>query len=295
VTKKATVIKLNEQPPLEDNDLQGLFLKAPGFLVTEQHTPGQFNFSYRGLGNPQESEFTLVLRDGLPLMSDWIGFPTLYYLPLPQAISEIEFIRGGSSLLFGPEPAPVVNFITKYPAPGSPWNFYTEQIGGAYGYYSTFNVIQEAMGPLEFRLDGGYVRADGQRDNSQYELWQTDLYLGYRPDEHQLLSLEFYSSRFDGGDPGRITYKQFVNDPNFSFTPFNNDWVDRYTTILSYQRDFGDGWLAGERVVHSSGDRRAHRGELQSRSAPSISFKYHVRLRGIQQWRGRCAFPEAVG
>jgi outer membrane receptor protein involved in Fe transport len=95
-------------------------------------------------------------------------FPTLHYLPLPQAISEIEFIRGGNSLLFGPEPAPVVNFITKYPAPGSPWNFYTEQIGGAYEYYSTFNVIQEAMGPLEFRLDGGYVRSDGQRDNTIY-------------------------------------------------------------------------------------------------------------------------------
>jgi Fe(3+) dicitrate transport protein len=229
VTKKATVIKLDQQPPVEDNNLQELFTKTPGFLITEQHTPGQFNFSYRGLGNPQESEFTLALRDGLPLMSDWIGFPTLYYLPLPQSISEIQFIRGGSSLLYGPEPAPVVNFVTKHPEPGSPWSFYTEQIGGAYGYYSTFNVIQEAVGPLEFRLDGGYVRSDGQRDNSQYELWQTDLHVGYRPDEHQLLALDFYSSRFDGGDPGRITYKQFVNDQNFSFTPYNNDWVDRYT------------------------------------------------------------------
>ncbi|MGB9473562.1 MAG: TonB-dependent receptor [Candidatus Udaeobacter sp.] len=259
VTKKATVIKLDQQPPLEDNDLQGLFLKAPGFLVTEQHTPGQFNFSYRGLGNPQESEFTLVLRDGLPLMSDWIGFPTLYYLPLPQAISEVEFIRGGNSLLFGPEPAPAVNFVTKYPAPGSPWNFYTEQIGGAYGYYSTFNVIQEAMGPLEFRLDGGYVRSDGQRDNSWYNLWQTDLYVGWRPDEHQLLALDFYSSRFEGGDPGRITYKQFVNDPNFSFTPYNEDWVDRYTTILRYERDFGDGWLLQAKgwFTHQEIDARA--------------------------------------
>ena len=80
---------------MENNNLQDLFLKAPGFQITEQHTPGQFNFNYRGLGNPQESEFTLVLRDGLPLMSDWIGFPTLYYLPLPQSISEIQFIRGG--------------------------------------------------------------------------------------------------------------------------------------------------------------------------------------------------------
>jgi len=163
VTKKATVIKLDQQPPVEDNNLQELFTKAPGFLITEQHTPGQFNFSYRGLGNPQESEFTLVLRDGLPLMSDWIGFPTLYYLPLPQSISEIQFIRGGNSLLYGPEPAPVVNFITKHPAPGSPWNVYTEQIGGAYGYYSNYNVIQEAVGPLEFRIDGGFVTADGQR------------------------------------------------------------------------------------------------------------------------------------
>jgi Fe(3+) dicitrate transport protein len=49
VTKKATVIKLNQQPPVEDNNLQELFTKAPGFLITEQHTPGQFNFSYRGL------------------------------------------------------------------------------------------------------------------------------------------------------------------------------------------------------------------------------------------------------
>jgi Fe(3+) dicitrate transport protein len=95
VTKKATVIKLDQQPPIENNNEQDLFVKAPGFLITEQHTPGQFNFSYRGLGNPQESEFTLVLRDGLPLMSDWIGFPTLYYLPLPQSIKEIQFIRGG--------------------------------------------------------------------------------------------------------------------------------------------------------------------------------------------------------
>lgn len=126
VTKKATVIKLEQQPPVENNNLQEEFTKAPGLLVTEQHTPGQFNFSYRGLGNPQESEFVTVLMDGVPLASDWIGFPTLYYLPLPQTVSEIQLIRGGSSLLYGPEPAPAVNFVTKHPVPGSPWNFYAE-------------------------------------------------------------------------------------------------------------------------------------------------------------------------
>ena len=104
VTKKATVIKLDQQPTVVNNNLQELFTKAPGLLITEQNTPGQFNFSYRGLGNPQESEFVTVLLDGVPLASDWIGFPTLYYLPVPQSVSEIQEIRGGSSLSTGRSP-----------------------------------------------------------------------------------------------------------------------------------------------------------------------------------------------
>jgi len=82
-------------------------------------------------------------------------------------------------------------------------------------------VIEEAAGPLEFRLDGGYSHADGQRDHSAYDIWQADLYVGYRPDEHQLLALEFHASRFDGDDPGRLSITQFEENPNQSTTPFN--------------------------------------------------------------------------
>ena len=243
VTKKATVIKLDQQPTVVGNNLQELFTKAPGLLITEQQTPGQFNFSYRGLGNPQESEFVTVLMDGVPLASDWIGFPTLYFLPLSQSVSEIQEIRGGSSLLYGPEPAPAVNFVTKHPAPGSPWNFYTEQIGGSNGLYQTYNVFQEAYGPVEFRLDGGYVRSDGQRDNSQYDEWQSNLYLGYRPNEEQLLALDFHASRFSGGDPGRLTFPQFRQNEDLSTAPFDHDWVDRYSVVLRDEWAFADGWL----------------------------------------------------
>ena len=84
VTKKATVIKLDQQPTVINNNQQEIFSKAPGLLITEQQTPGQFNFSYRGLGNPQESEFLLALQNRVPMATDWIGFPTLYYTQLPQ-------------------------------------------------------------------------------------------------------------------------------------------------------------------------------------------------------------------
>src|ERR1051325_3129266 len=111
--------------------------------------------------------------DGVPLASDWIGFPTLYYLPFPQSVSEIQFIRGGSSLLYGPEPAPAINFVTKRPPPGAPWELYTEQVGGPYGLYTTYNVIEEAVGALEFRLECSYAHSDGQRDHSASDIWQS--------------------------------------------------------------------------------------------------------------------------
>ena len=206
VTKKATTIKLDKQPPVENNNLQELFTKAPGLIVSEQQNPGQYNFSYRGLGNPQESEYTLFLQDGLPLMADWIGFPTLYYLPVPQSVSEIQVIRGGSSLLYGPEPAPAVNYVTKRPAPGSPWGAYVEQTGGPDNTYSSYASVGEASGPVEFRMDGYYRTSDTQRDFNHYDLWQANGYVGCRPDSHQLLALDVHAHRFEGEDPGRLNY-----------------------------------------------------------------------------------------
>jgi Fe(3+) dicitrate transport protein len=243
VTKKATVISLDKQAPMQGNNNQELFTKAPGLVVSEQQNPGQFNYSYRGLGNPQESEYTLFLQDGLPLMAEWIGFPTLYYQPVPQSISEIQFIRGGSSLLYGPEPAPAINFVTKHPAPGSPLAGFFEQVGGPNGFYNSYASVQQASGPLEFRMDADYQTSDGQRNNGWYDLWQANGYLGYRPNNNNLIAFDVHASRFNGGDPGRLTLAQFENDQNFSTTPYNENWVDRYNFVLRYEANLGDGWL----------------------------------------------------
>ena len=116
VTKKTSVTKLELVPTIEDNNQRQLFSRTPGVFVSEQPAATQFNLSYRGLGNPQESEFVLLLQDGIPISTDWIGFPTAYYMPLPQSLAEVQLIRGGSSLLYGPNPAPAVNLVSKRPA-----------------------------------------------------------------------------------------------------------------------------------------------------------------------------------
>ncbi|MGI8436326.1 MAG: TonB-dependent receptor family protein [Chthoniobacterales bacterium] len=299
VTKKATVIKLDQQPPVENNNLQEQYTKAPGLIVSEQQNPGQYNFSYRGLGNPQESEYTLFLQDGLPLMSDWIGFPTLYYLPVPQSVSEIQVIRGGSSLLYGPEPAPAINYVTKHPTPRTPWSGYFEQTGGPDSTYSSYGSVQEASGPVEFRADGYYGTSQTQRGSNKYDLWQANGYLGWRPSAQQLIALDVHASRFDGEDPGRLSYAQYLANPDQAVTPYNHNWVDRYTVALRYEAEFGDGWLLQAKAwyTHQDIDSRAA-GNIAANGAfpTSTTFGYEefnnggLDLRLRKRWGGDSIF-----
>jgi Fe(3+) dicitrate transport protein len=296
VTKKASVIKLDQQPPVQNNNLQELYTKAPGLIVSEQQNPGQFNFSYRGLGNPQESEYTLFLQDGIPLMSDWIGFPTLYYLPVPQSVSEIQIVRGGSSLLYGPEPAPAINYVTKHPLPGTPWSAYIEQTGGPDSTYSSYGAVEEANGPVELRIDGYYGRSDTQRASNSYDLWQANGYVGWRPDANQLLALDVHASRFDGEDAGRLTFAQFLEDPNQSVTPYNHNWVDRYTVALRYEATFGD-WLVQAKgwYTHQDIDSRAAGNIAPDGSFPTnTTFGYEEFNNGGVDLRARLKWGEGT-
>jgi len=241
VTKKTAITKLDQQPTVIDNNDRQLFNKSPGLLVTEQNTPSQFNLSYRGLGNPQESEYVLVLQDGIPIGSNWIGFPTLYYQPLPQSVREVQLLHAGNSLIYGPEPAPAVNFVMRKPTPGEPSTGYSEHVGGSHGLYSNFNALEGSKGAFEYRADFGYEGKDGWRQNSASRRLQGDLYLGWRADDSQLLSLELSGYHLGAGDPGRISYAQYRADPAVSLTPYNRDWVDRLSATGTYVRESSGG------------------------------------------------------
>lgn len=242
VTKKTSVTKLDLLPTIVENNQRELFSRTPGLFVSEQQTATQFNMSYRGLGNPQESEFVLVLQDGLPISTDWIGFPTLYYMPLPQSLEEVQLIRGGSSLLYGPEPAPAVNLVSKRPAADQPFGGYSENVVGSDGLFSSYNTIEGSSGRVSFRGNFGYVKSNGQRDNGASRVAQEDLYLAYRPTTASTWYLEFHTHDASSGDPGKLSYAQYVANENQSPTPFNHDWVSRTSVTLGNDSDLGNGW-----------------------------------------------------
>ncbi len=239
VTKKTSITKLDNIPTVVDNNLRELFVQTPGLFVSEQQTGSQFNLSYRGIGNPQESEFVSVMQDGIPLEGDWIGFPTLYVLPLPQTISQVQLIRGGSSLLYGPEPGPVVNFVSRKPDPNREFGGYSENVVGKNGLSGTFNKISGTVGQWDYLVDAHYRSDDGQRDNAGSILKGADLHVGYRPDDIGYWALDFHGYEFAGGDPGKYGFPVFQRDQNFTPTPYNKDWVDRYVLSLSNDQHIG--------------------------------------------------------
>lgn len=236
VTKKTSITKVENIPTVVDNNMRALFAQTPGLFYSEQQTPGQMNLSYRGIGNPQESEFVTVLLDGIPLESDWIGYPTIYTFPLPQTLEQVQLIRGGSSLLYGPEPPPVVNLISRKPVADRPLAGYSENVVGSNGLFATFNQLSGTSGVWDYLVDANYRKTDGQRDNGDSTLKGMDLHIGYRPDENAYTALDFHVYDLNTGDPGKLNYSQFVTDQDQSPTPFNRVWTQRYILSLTHDR-----------------------------------------------------------
>lgn len=242
VTKKTSVTKLDLVPTITGNNQRELFSRTPGLFVSEQQTQTQFNMSYRGLGNPQEAEFVLVMQDGVPISTDWIGFPTLYYMPLPQSLAEVQLIRGGNSLIYGPNPAPVVNLVSKHPEADRPLGGYTENVIGSDALYSSYNTLEGSSGPFSARINFGYIANSGQRGNGHSRIAQGDAYLAYRPMKEQLWFLDLHAHGSSSGDPGKLSYPQYLANENQSPTPFNHDWVHRASVVLGNDSDLGGGW-----------------------------------------------------
>lgn len=303
VTKKTSITKLDDSPTVIDNNLRNLFAHTPGLLVSEQQTPSQLNFSYRGIGNPQEAEYVLLLQDGMPIQDDFIGFPTAYFLPLPQTVGEVQLIRGGSSLLYGPEPAPVVNFISRAPVPGQPLSGYSENVVGSNGLFATFNSLSGSEGDFDWLIDAHYRDTDGPRDNADSTLRGADVHLGYRPNEAGYWALDLHAYDLTAGDPGRMSFVQYQADRDTTPTPFNHNWIERYTAALTNDQHFGDSTELVTKLWGGYHDQasRAAAGFVPPQPRPAtttlqdLQFRYvGLDSRLLQRWGSGNAFTIGV-
>lgn len=257
--KKTTEVKLDEQPAIANNELRQTFVRVPGLLVSEQQIPGHFNVNYRGLGDPHESEFVMFFEDGVPLASGWFGYPTMYYLPPTERLERVQFLRGGSALLYGPQPGPAVNLVTRTPLPDEDFSARSRHIGGADGLYATYNEIRGGAGDFGYSVEIDHREFDGTRVNSDADVDGAAVALYWREsdDAHWRLDLNRYES--ESGEAGRLPTPLYQQDPTLTTTPYNRLWIERTSAVLSTRRTLAGDYTLDAKLWHAQLDRDSRR------------------------------------
>jgi Fe(3+) dicitrate transport protein len=174
----------------------------------------------------------------------------------------VQLIRGGSSLLYGPNPAPALNLVSKRPAADQPFGGYTENVAGSDGLFSSYSTVEGSSGKFSARADLGHVRSHGQRRNGASRLTQGSLYLAYRPTGASLWFADLRHHDAGSGDPGKLSYAQFRANARQAPTPFNRNWVRRTAVTLGNESELGNGWRAEAKLW-------AAWQSLEQRSAPA--------------------------
>ena len=271
--KKVQRVELTEQPAISDNNLRQVFARTPGLFVSEQPIPSHYNVNYRGLGNPHESEFVLFAVDGIPIASDWFGYPTVYYTPNMARVERVDFLRGGAALLYGPQPGPVLNFIMRRPEPGQETRLRADLIAGEDNFFSAYGEAAGGDGNWGWQLAADSRQGDGQRDkNSGFRVDGFNGALVWQPDANQRweIDIDLYDSESE--EPGRLTDAQYRDDPDQTTAPFNRIWVDRWSVTLGHERVINDNTSLVAKVWHSYLDRFSRRTSTFTDADPTPEF-----------------------
>ena len=191
--KKTSVIDLDQLPRVVNNNYRQALSQTPGLLLSEETSP-LVSIGYRGL-NPHRAQFTQVLKDGIPIHADMLGYPEAYYTPPLDTVDRIEFLHGGASLMYGPQPGGALNYVTHMPRTDKEFSARSQHIFGSDNLYSTFNSVDGTVGRLGYYAYFNHRQTDGFRTaNSDYDLYagSAKLVLDAQTDSRWIFTFDGY-------------------------------------------------------------------------------------------------------
>ena len=243
--KKTSLIDLDAMPRITNNNYRQALALTPGLYLSEETTP-LVSIGYRGL-DPNRVQFTQVLQDGIPIHADQFGYPEAYYTPPFDFIDRIEFVRGGASLMFGPQPGGALNYVTQRPRLDRPFSFGTVNTVGSDNFYSNYSYVDGTSGRLGYYAYYNHRRGDGFRTtNSDFDLNAANLklVLDGNTDSRWILSLQGYEE--EHGEPGGLTLATGPGTVNYNAnrdaaSRLNDRFeLKRYFASLTWERDFSE-------------------------------------------------------
>lgn len=239
--KRATVIDLDALPKVQANNYRQALAMTPGLLYSEETTP-LVSLGFRGIGTPDRAQFLQVLKDGIPIHCDPFGYPEAYYTPPLDVVDRIEFIRGGGGLMYGAQPAGVLNYVTHMPVTDRPASFRTQNIFGSFGLYSNYTSFSGTSGNTGYYGYYNHRQSDGFRDaNSQYRLdgGLIKLAQAFSKDTRLVLSVDLYEETH--GEPGGLTLPDWRKNPHQISRPNDHFALSRYALSADLQHHIQTG------------------------------------------------------
>lgn len=257
--KLGDVAVLGDLPPVAGRNLRVALADIPGILVSEVSNGSWASLSYRGLGEPHESWNILTLQDAIPAVPDMYSYPAAYFTPPLEAVERVEFIRGASGLLYGPQPGGAINYVMKGPRREAG----TEtQARLSLGSWNSVNGLG-SLGVSDGRLAGDalvqYARGDGPRrvnsDNDQLTARLRGHVLG--EDLTVTLALDYYQGKH--GEPGGLSQARMDADRRDGSTPLDRVRIQRLAPSLGLEWQLDDATHMTARAFYSRFERESWR------------------------------------
>ena len=243
--KKTDNIDPNLLPQINNNNYRQVLATTPGMVLAEESTP-LVSIGSRGF-DPHRMQFMQVLKDGIPIHADMIGYPEAYYTPPIDAVDRIELVRGGAALLYGPQPGGVVNYLTEKPPTDTPFRLRSLNTIGSFNYYANFSEIGGTVGNLGYYGYYNHRQTDGFRAaNSQFNLnsWSGTLSWGQQTTARTYLTIDAYDETH--GEPGGVTLATGPGTVNWNSDTYgtsrfyDNMRISRYAVQLIHENDLSD-------------------------------------------------------
>ena len=223
--KKSEVVLLDSLGANTALDIARQILgRVPGMNVSETENAGfpANGIAVRGLDPVQSVEMN-VRQDGVSIAADPFGYPEVYYAPPSEAVERIEFVRGASSLQFGPQFGGLVNYVLRRGEAGIPIRTRLTQTFGSWGLSNTYLSAGGAAGNWRYF---GFVQrraTNGWRENNTVNQVSSHLSTEWRPTSSLTARVDVSALDNQLRMPGGLTDDAFTQDARQSVRPRN--WI----------------------------------------------------------------------
>jgi len=233
--KKTFVVDFDAMPQIQTDNYRQAFAKTPGLLTSELSNSSLLSLSYRGIGDPHESQNLMVLKDGIPFVLDPLGYSTVYFAPPFESLDRLEFVSGGAALLHGTQPSGALNYITHVPERTQHWGINTQHVVGSDGLYSTFSTLEGGDHRVGYLANFDHRSGDSFRTrNSDFELNGGEVALFFDRDSNRRVIVRAETYRADHGEPGGRSPTDYVVDRDRNLVDSDRVRLDRDFGLIGY-------------------------------------------------------------